>query len=281
MLTQFDVSQYIRPLSPISTAMEPQGRPLSGLRCILFDVYGTLLISGSGDIGVAEETALQPNFIEKLLRKYDIALTPQRLQEELFSRIRQTHQEKKANGIRYPEVQIDHIWSQILHLDNPDTIRCFAIEYEWLVNPVFPMPNVEETLTHCRSSHLKCGIISNAQFFTPHLFSWLLQKDLTQLGFSAELLFFSYQMGEAKPSPLLFERAAETLKGLEISEAQVLYIGNDMLNDIWPAQQTGFKTALFAGDQRSLRMRKQDRRCQQATPDIILTNLIQLFDYIQ
>jgi putative hydrolase of the HAD superfamily len=55
-----------------------------------------------------------------------------------------------------------------------------------------------------------------------------------------------------------------------------LYVGNDMLNDIWPAAQCGLKTSLFAGDQRSLRLRETDPRCSDLEPDVIITKLSQL-----
>jgi len=34
--------------------------------------------------------------------------------------------------------------------------------------------------------------------------------------------------------------------------SKTLYVGNDMLNDIWTATEAGCRTVLFAGDQRSL-----------------------------
>jgi putative hydrolase of the HAD superfamily len=53
-----------------------------------------------------------------------------------------------------------------------------------------------------------------------------------------------------------------------------------MLNDIYPARKAGFKTALFAGDQRSLRMRSDDPRCRDLTPDLVVTDLGQLIAVI-
>ena len=53
-----------------------------------------------------------------------------------------------------------------------------------------------------------------------------------------------------------------------------------MLNDIFPAQKVGFKTALFAGDQRSLRLRADDPRCRELTPDLVVTDLGQLIGLI-
>ena len=66
------------------------------------------------------------------------------------------------------------------------------------------------------------------------------------------------------------------LKAKGIQPVSVLYLGNDMLNDIYPARTVGFQTALFAGDRRSLRLRKDDPRCAALSPDLVVTDLGQL-----
>jgi putative hydrolase of the HAD superfamily len=53
-----------------------------------------------------------------------------------------------------------------------------------------------------------------------------------------------------------------------------------MLNDIYPAKNAGFNTALFAGDARSLRLRKDIPECKTLSADLVITDLIQLLDYI-
>ena len=62
---------------------------------------------------------------------------------------------------------------------------------------------------------------------------------------------------------------------------ETLYVGNDMLNDVWTASQCGLRTALFAGDQRSLRMRGDDPRCADLEPDVIITKLSQLLAVVR
>ena len=57
-------------------------------------------------------------------------------------------------------------------------------------------------------------------------------------------------------------------------------LGNDMLNDIYPARNVGFQTALFAGDKRSLRLRTEDPRCRDLTSDLVVTDLGQLIQLI-
>ena len=49
-----------------------------------------------------------------------------------------------------------------------------------------------------------------------------------------------------------------------------------MLNDVWPSHQAGFRAALFAGDQRSLRLRSDEQRVDGVEPDLVLTDLAQL-----
>jgi putative hydrolase of the HAD superfamily len=260
--------------------MRPAGRLAEPIQCVLFDIYGTLFISGSGDISVAQKTSPAPRNLQRLLQKFNIRKTPGDLTEELLRAIEEEHRRLRNDGIDYPEIKIDQIWKQILETDDFDSVRRFAIEYELVVNPVFPMPNLDKTLIACREQNLTMGLISNAQFFTPLLFEWFLHAKPEDLGFHSDLIFLSYQIGHAKPSPVPFEKAATVMNAMGLSTAACLYVGNDMLNDIYPAKQLGFQTALFAGDKRSLRLRTDDARCTNLSADLILTDLGQLIDHI-
>ena len=89
---------------------------------------------------------------------------------------------------------------------------------------------------------------------------------------------YSYKFLKAKPDHTLFIPVLNNLnKKYNIKPENTLFIGNDMLNDIYSAQQTGMKTALFAGDQRSLRLRKDNDLIKGIKPDFILTELNQIF----
>ncbi len=276
MIEKKTIQKYIRPLKPIPTSLTAAGHFNHGIRCVLFDIYGTLFISASGDISLAKQNSPQMEKIKLLLANYEIDKTPRALLNELHRTIEARHAELHGQGVEFPEVKIDRIWRQVLQTDDLGSISQFAAEFEIISNPVYPMPNLSDLLSTCRQHGLLMGIISNAQFYTPCLFNWFLDSDPANLGFSPDLIFYSYIFAMAKPSPALFEMAAEKLKEKEIQPASVLYIGNDMLNDIYPAQKTGFKTALFAGDERSLRLRTADPRCRDLTPDLVLTDLGQL-----
>jgi putative hydrolase of the HAD superfamily len=153
-------------------------------------------------------------------------------------------------------VRIERIWAELLGLD-PARARAFAVEYEALVNPVWPMPGLRSALRELRRQGLLLGILSNAQFYTPLLFECFLGADARELGFQEELVLYSCELGLAKPSPRLFEIARERLAAAGVPAAQALLVGNDALRDLAPARAAGFQTALFAGDARSLRGAEQ------------------------
>ena len=281
MISKKSVQKYLRHLTPLPTSLIPRGTLKKKLKCVLFDIYGTLFISGSGDISLAAEKSPAIEKINRLLTRYAICKTPQALLEELYRAIKTRHKELRRQGSDFPEVNIDRIWMKVLSEADSNIVRQFAVEFELIVNPVYPMPNLEKMLSACRHQGILMGIISNAQFYTPYLFKWFLDSDLKNLGIDPELVFLSYRFEVAKPSPMLFKKAAEELQVKGIPPSCVLYLGNDMLNDIYPANAIGFQTALFAGDERSLRLRADDSRCKNLTADLVITDLIQLIQHIQ
>ncbi|QTA89577.1 HAD family hydrolase [Desulfonema magnum] len=274
------ISKYITPLLPIPTALGQSGKLEEKIKCVLFDIYGTLFISASGDISIAKKQSPKMRELEQLLADFEIRKTPQTLLRDFFRAIENTHNELSEKGTDYPEVDIIRIWTSVLNLNHSDTLKAFAAEFEMIVNPVYPMPHLKEMLFVYKKQNIMMGIISNAQFYTPYLFNWFLDADIESLGFHPDLVFFSYKFGYAKPSDFLFQMAADKLKGMGYLPGSVLYVGNDMLNDIYPAMKMGFKTALFAGDKRSLRLRKDNEVCKNLAADLVITDLNQLSDYV-
>ena len=273
--TVFD--EQIHPLAPIPTGEMPTGlSKIRRVQAILFDVYGTLLISRSGDI---ESRALGHNrkqVLAGVLLRHGIDSTSENIIDSLSRAIENEHEKIRQKGIDYPEVDIVQVWKTLLGNRDTARVKAFALEYEMVVNPVYPMPGLKDLLSPCRRQDLLLGIISNAQSFTPRLLEHLLGTSLNMCGLDPQLTFFSYRFRYAKPSSFMFEMAAKVLSDRGIPPASVLFVGNDMRNDILPAKMVGFKTALFAGDRRSLRRRADDARCRDLIPDMIITDLRQL-----
>jgi len=279
-------------LQPKPTSTEAKLAPLEGIKAVLFDIYGTLLISASGDIGL-ESGASQPLDLRSLLSAAGISWAgedggppsknqaPGALRERLSAAIQADHRLKRARGTQHPEVEIRRIWATVLAevglQPTPSQLERIALEYECLVNPVWPMPGLDELLSALRERGLVLGIVSNAQFYTPLILQAFLGQSPDDLGLEPSCSAWSYQLGEAKPSLALYQLALDGLAQKHgIRPEQVLYIGNDRRNDIWPAQQLGLKTALFAGDARSLRLREGNPTLTGVTADRLVTELAQI-----
>ena len=279
------------PMAPQPTGVREKLTRLDGVRAVLFDVYGTLFVSGSGDIGVAEATS-NASTLEEALSCAGFSLgekgaTGSRGEELFIREIQRTHARRRQDGIEYPEVDIAEVWKGVLSTltkeglvggnAEPEAVARLAVEYECRVNPVWPMPGLVDTLKGLVENGLLLGLVSNAQFFTPLLFSAFLDSPPEGVGFLRSLCVWSYEVFEAKPSTVLFQRALATLASESaVSPHETLCVGNDKLNDIWPAAAVGCRTALFAGDKRSLRSREDDPRCAGIEPDAVITDLRQL-----
>lgn len=280
--------RHTREMEPIATGVEPVLRKLPNVRAVLFDVYGTLFISGSGEVGTAVRAACE-QALSEAFDALGIATVAEPGQgvEYLFRAIEASHAESRRLGIDYPEVDIVEIWRDVVAelgrqgvversaLDSIDFER-LAVQYEARANPCWPMPAMQKCLTQLRHAGIVLGIISNAQFYTAQLFVALLGEPAESWGFDPKMQYYSYRYGRSKPGLGMHRAAVEALSSRGITPDETLYVGNDMLNDVWPACKLGFRTALFAGDGRSLRCREEDQRLASIVPDLVLTDLGQL-----
>jgi putative hydrolase of the HAD superfamily len=275
------------PMRPVPTGAAPRIEPLEGIRAVLFDVYGTLVISGCGDIGLTAESSAADPFQEAWSAAgLDTAALPPDGPGLLAALIHADHAQSRGRGVDHPEVDILAIWRRLLdqrELSATDRVlRRLALEYELRTNPVWPMPGLAAVIDKLSAGGPVLGIVSNAQFYTPLMLGAFLGEPLDALGFDPDCCAWSYRQGVAKPSQNVY---APALRGLTerhgIAPAQVLYIGNDMRNDVRPAQALGCRTALFAGDARSLRLRADDPGMRDIQPDRVITSLDQVLDVLR
>jgi len=283
------IKKLSSPMEPIETDLNPRLEGLSDIQAVVFDVYGTLFISGSGDINLAEEGDHEEAIREALgnsgfsIRDHSVLIS-----KRFTETVKAAQDKRQAEDIKFPEVEIRHVLRKFLQFAisesvltgevTDQSIEKLAIHFECLANPVWPMPELRETLSALHARGLLLGIVSNAQFYTPLLFEALLGNNLKELGFTTDCCVWSYVELEAKPSVRLFIKLAQAIGERGIKPGQTLYVGNDMLNDIRPASQAGFRTALFAGDRRSMRLHEEDDQLKNCRPDVILTRLNQIPD---
>jgi putative hydrolase of the HAD superfamily len=277
-------------LVPAQTGLEPQLQLKTTVRAVFFDIYGTLLISSSGDV---DEAGFSPRNLKQAFRdggyqiKTDLEAPWQSMISKFIEIVKETLKSSVTPERPFPEIDIRSAWQSLVDQaeksgyvktlpgSDPDkAIICFEI----LSNPVFPMPGMAEILHHFKSLGLPMGIVSNAQFYTIHLMNYFLNNptdDNNIGGFDPDMCIFSFKEGKGKPDSFLYKKLAGRLMskfGIPASEA--IFIGNDMLKDVAAAKKEGFITALFAGDKKSLRLRRDS--VPDLIPDIIITDLLQL-----
>lgn len=285
----------LKELFPLSTGETSKIDKKGDIKSVIFDIYGTLVISASGDI---DKVDVKTQSLKQSMRQagFNVAnLNESDLDEILLlfkETIKESHQTSKDFGIPFPEIEITSIWKAVfskydnarIGLDNAN-ISVMAFVFELLSNKVFPMPNMILTLDELKKRKIPLGIVSNAQFYTPIMMNYFIGGNYSDeefiSGFEKNLHVYSYKEKRAKPDYVLFEKLVPILKEkYNMSPGEVLFVGNDMLNDVYTASKVGFKTALFAGDKRSLRKREDKHEVRSITPDYVITDLKQLLDIV-
>lgn len=97
-------------------------------------------------------------------------------------------------------------------------------------------PDVESTFIKLKKQNLKIGLISN---FDNGLEILLDEIDLKKY---FDLLVYSGKVGFSKPNPKIFLYA---LKELNMMPEEVLYVGDDLNNDYYPALELGINALLI------------------------------------
>ncbi|MDP3179008.1 MAG: HAD family hydrolase [Spirochaetaceae bacterium] len=282
--------ELLRVLSPKELGAEqPDLRPDLGRlvgarlprrpRAILFDVYGTLVISAAGgepnlrgSHDAAECVEAQAT-LEKELHKAGYNGGTLAF-EEAVTRLIRTTREEAIQRTPHPEIDIEDLVSRLVPEASPAMVRLLALLLEAMRNPCAPMPGARALLGRLHGGRIRLGLVSNAQFYTPLLIEALLGGNPATLGLEPELTAYSFELGVAKPDPAPFLKAATPLLESGTRPQDVVVIGNSSNNDIAPARALGFMTALFAGDTRSFR--PSCPLSPGALPDVVLQGFADL-----
>lgn len=261
---------------------------IDNIKCVALDFYGTMFISESGHINESINNITNAIFDDALTQcNFDIISNKasqtglQLFKAYLKQRINQLEKE----GIEHPEPDFRKVILDVLSTMRQEELIAgtvsfekatqFVIEFEFRANSNWPMPNLINKLQQLCQQGIKLGIISNSQFYSPLSFKAMTGKTIQQAGFEQKLQTWSFQHGIKKPSADFYQLFIDQLPAFNLRPEQVLYVGNDLFNDIVPAKQMNLKTALFMGDKRSIRHKKSDLT-DARQPDIIIDDLAQI-----
>ncbi|MBU0934760.1 MAG: HAD family hydrolase [Spirochaetes bacterium] len=278
--------------------LNPQLRLPRRPKVILFDIYGTLLASALGEVGAdpattdrdgpASETDAPKSAGGALIgrqRQQKLScdgLTPfddefkysTGFRDRLQQLIIQDHALSRAKGLPWPEVDSIDVFLRALNLpDGPAGRRLAAmacVRWECIQNPCSAMPAADSFLAWCSGRGLSLGIVSNAQFYTPLFLEAAFGSAVLDTTFDTALQQWSYLSSRAKPDTWMYEILGRALQQRGIKRQEVLFVGNDALNDCCAAREAGFMSCLFAGDARSLKLREIADQLNHKLPDIVV-----------
>lgn len=287
------IQSLTHPLQPLSTGLQIELQPLNEIRCVAFDFYGTMFISAVGDIGVdGEQQQKSPVWFVEALKDTGFEISNSGIGKKgitIFEQTVASHiQTARDEGVDHPEPDIIAVWLDVLsrltesgdirgEVSRKNALR-FGIEFEFRINDIWPVPRLNKILKELKTRGLELGIISNSQYYTPIAFEALLYQSPSDFGFNEKLLIWSYQTGRKKPSTDLYRLFTEAADKEELQPQEILYVGNDIRKDIQPAKELGMRTALYVGDQRSIRHQPEDLTDPKYNPDLIIDDLSQIHD---
>ncbi len=160
--------------------------------------------------------------------------------------IAREHAAAHAASITFPEIYWPDVAGEVL----PETASlptghrdAFLVSHAALTHTLSLMPGVPQVLRRLHERGRPLGLASNSQPYTlPELESAFATADLQTDIFHRSLQFLSFEHGFSKPDPHVFRLLTARLRGLGITAAETLMVGDRLDNDIAPARAQGFQT---------------------------------------
>lgn len=287
--------EKIQPLEVEPTGTVPVVSKNKSIKAVIFDIYGTLIISSSGDI---MQSSYDASMFANALKTagYKILVNEDELMRihTLFkNEVKTAKQIAIQNGTPFPELNIVEVWERTLSLAVEENIieilpesnlKLFVFVFELNSNKVWPMPSMHTTIALLRKKNIPLGIVSNAQFYTPIIMNYFLYEKVIDdefiEGFEKDISVFSYKILKGKPDTAIYKELLPSLEKRRIKPSEVLYVGNDMLKDIYASSRLGFTTCFYAGDMRAYRLREDHPEASKCIPNYTITDLKQLLEII-
>jgi FMN phosphatase YigB (HAD superfamily) len=274
---------------------------LTGVRAVLWTVYGTLLAIPEGDLKFEVENDFVMNVaLDKTIHEFKMWGSMSRKPGQPADYMREIY--KKAldeqrlapAADKHPELLAEKVWEGILK-------KLFQKEYKFDAGFYGALNEYSKKVAYFFHASLQGtgaydhaadavkalvengiahGLLADGQCFTPtQLARGLSRQDeavrLDEVIPPASRVL-SHQHRARKPSDLLFEAAVEAMAAQGVEPNEILHVGSSLPRDVGPAKKWGMRTALFAGDRTSLGATPDQLKDPQFRPDALLTDLAQV-----
>ncbi|MCB9953387.1 MAG: HAD family hydrolase [Planctomycetaceae bacterium] len=281
----------------------PSLSPLPDIRLVTFNPYGTLLHIDQGEQFVLHPQKLRTQIaLEKTIHEFNMwnSMTrkPGQPWEYMLHQIMKLIEDREmaSTGRKgdYPFVDSSRLWLKILERLGKNEYTFDASEYGSLedlsvkvayfyhasMQAVAAHEGAVPVLQQLMNQGIRCGLLGDGQSFTliQVLRCLRQQGNIHSLGevLSADSIKLAYDCGIRQPSPGLYEQARKQFASLGIEPHQVLHVSHRHMDDLVPARQVGFRTALFVADKTSCKVNNAEVRDAETRPDRLITKLSHL-----
>jgi FMN phosphatase YigB (HAD superfamily) len=306
-LEERDDLLWPRPPKPEPANAAPYLKPLTGIRAVTWNIYGTLLRISDGELLLQVPQMLRMQIaLEKTIEEFkmwgSMYRKPGAPWEAMHQQYARFVEERRLAGTRQkgdvPEVNLAEIWRKLvaqLEQKEYEYDRAFygdadelsvkiAYFFHASLQGVEAAPNALSALTSVSNAGLTQALLADAQPFTLVQTLRALRTQGTPESpgslFAADCSVLSSQAGIRKPSDSLYQTCLERFAAHGIEPGEVLHVSNNLRDDLAPAKQAGMRAALYAGDKLSLKATKADVLDPSLKPDRLLTDLGQIRDIL-
>ncbi|AWM38588.1 hypothetical protein GobsT_32340 [Gemmata obscuriglobus] len=298
------------PWPPAPKVDAPKAKPsltAMPVKCVFWTVYGTLVSVPTGDIQFEhEKDFITAAALEKVIKEFKMWNSmsrkpgaPSEYMRELFNKAFSTLRLTGGGGEKFPEVQTERIWDDIVKKLQQKEYTFDAMQYGTLAEYVKKIayfyhasiqgagayPGAADALTQLAARGVAQGLLADGQCFTAAQLERCVRQQNPDFELRAvipaAMQIVSSDRKARKPSDTLFKAAAELAAGRGFVPAQVLHVGSNLERDIGPAKRHGFRTALFAGDKASLTATGEQLKDPALRPDALVTELPQVLELVE
>jgi len=276
------------------------------VKCVLWTVYGTLVAIPKGELQFEHpQEFVTDTALDKVIKEFKMWNSmsrkpgaPSLYLKEQYRKALTVLKMAGSGGERYPEVQSERIWDDIVKklqqkeytydacaYGSPDEfVKKVAYFYHASIQGAGAYPGAADALRMTAERGIVQGLLADGQCFTAGQLQRCLGRQDPGFRLAAvipsTLRVISADRRARKPSESLFRAAAQAAAARGFAPGDVLHVGSNLARDIAPAKRIGFRTALYAGDRNSLVATKDQLKDSATRPDVLITELPQIIEVI-
>lgn len=276
------------------------------VKAVFWTVYGTLVAVSQGELQFEHpDEGVTRAALDKVIKEFKMWNSmsrkpgaPSEYMKELFNKALTAIRMAGSGGEKFPEVQSERIWDDIVkklmqkeytfdavnYGALSDYVKKIAYFYHASIQGAGAYPGAADTLKLLARRGVVQGLLADGQCFTVGQLQRCLKMQDPDFNLDAviapPLRIVSAEKKARKPSDTLFKAAVAAAGAKGLSPSEVLHVGSSLARDIGPAKKHGFRTALFAGDRASLAATPEQLKDAALRPDALVTELPQVLELI-